>query len=1273
MSAIPLREPTKPCIGRDDELRTLRRKFEEGSRQGERLALIRGPAGVGKTRLMVEFRSQMRLDGAVLLEGRCTAGARALTPLREILRRALSFLEEVGRDSDLDLGPLAFLLSDSPPLEPVIPGATRLEQRVQFFEAYCSLLRGLSRIKPPVILVHDLQWADTATVELLTHLLDGAGPWLEAPSNDRTMMGLIVASVRDDEEPAAIRQLVSHPKTETIDLAGFDEAAMTKFLQSPAVVQRLLRSTGGNPEDLLALIESPVIDADRMLERRLERMDHDARQLLSALAVLGRPSEAGVVARVAGVTNAARSLASLLEAGLVVKSVQDGEVLLRPTRHRYSDVLYGSLGARERQTFHQRAVVAFQEARGPAAQDVAFHAIRAGEDEIAVEAALEAARELEHTFAFEAATSLLEDARALARADNRIELEKRLAELHNHTGDYNRALVCAKSVLLACPDKAEALLTVGRLQTLSGDYDAAHETLGRVVTGEDEALSAELDAARAEVHFRRGEYDDALEICARSASGPNAVALLALRNTQGKIELARGEYAGARATFEQNLTTALDSELVREQAVAQINLGIVCLREHEHTEATHHLDEALKLARRVGALRESAIALENLAVLAHFRRDYGTALDCYHAAVADLKKLGNRAMLARAANNLGELYLRLGDRVRATKLAEFAAHVAGDDPPGSILAEGQLLRARVSMASGERTAARKSLDQAVEIFARLGEKTRLVEAELALASLDLDRGDVTSARKRLQELRSGDGLDQVRRGEAALLEADLERASFGTPLRAVLVAIDCFDRAGDPERSWRAHLRAARLLRETGDTAGARRHLERATAIEAQVSATVPPTFAAGLRDDEDRRILREQLAELTGIISDTGVASEPPPPRRSTAPPSPIVSRPVTASACPDDGIAKRFPDIVFRSPPMHQVLELVERVAPTDSIVLIRGESGTGKELIADAIHRLSHRAARPFVKVNCAALVETLLLSELFGHEKGAFTGATQRRKGRFEAADGGTLFLDEIGDVSPKTQVSLLRVLQEQQFERVGGSSPIRTDVRIICATNRDLEALVAEGIFREDLYYRLKGIQLSIPPLRQRPDDVETLARHFLDRASRERGELALDLSQEAERILLGHGWPGNVRELENVMRSASLFADGHRLEATHLLEFTELGPPEAAPSPAPRTATPPPPTPQEWVDAAAPPPEPQPNEAPPPAEPLDVICTDVLSGDLSLADMKKKVEQECIQAALQRTDGNITQAASLLGMKRPRLSQLVKEHGLRQSERRVKP
>lgn len=242
----------------------------------------------------------------------------------------------------------------------------------------------------------------------------------------------------------------------------------------------------------------------------------------------------------------------------------------------------------------------------------------------------------------------------------------------------------------------------------------------------------------------------------------------------------------------------------------------------------------------------------------------------------------------------------------------------------------------------------------------------------------------------------------------------------------------------------------------------------------------------------------------------------------------------------------------VVGQSSAMQHVMELVESVAPTETTVMIRGESGTGKELIARLIHSTSPRAYGPMVAVNCGALPEGILESELFGHEKGAFTGATGRRKGKLELADGGTLFLDEIGEVPPKVQVELLRALEEGQIVRVGGSQPVPVDFRVICATNQDLEEAVREGTFREDLYYRLEVFRIEIPPLRERPEDIMLIAGHYLERFAQAMGRKVTGFSPEARDLMLDYRWPGNIRELVNAVERALVVCHEGEIRPNHL-------------------------------------------------------------------------------------------------------------------------
>ena len=314
-------------------------------------------------------------------------------------------------------------------------------------------------------------------------------------------------------------------------------------------------------------------------------------------------------------------------------------------------------------------------------------------------------------------------------------------------------------------------------------------------------------------------------------------------------------------------------------------------------------------------------------------------------------------------------------------------------------------------------------------------------------------------------------------------------------------------------------------------------------------------------------------------------------------------------------------FAEIIGQSPAMQEVFDTVRQVSASRATVLIQGESGTGKELVARAIHRLSPRAKGPLISVHCAALSTTLLESELFGHEKGAFTGANERRAGRFEMSDGGTLFLDEISEIDASVQVKILRVLEERRFERVGGSTPIDIDVRLVAATNKDLRAMVADGKFREDLFFRLFVVVITLPPLRERSGDIPLLAQHFINVYAKDNGKTIEGLTPDAMDVLSSYAWPGNVRELRNTIERMVVMARGNRLTVRDLPQQVRENAPASTPSSPGR-------------------------------------------GYLSLEETEKTL----IIKALKVHGGNRTKAAEELGISRRTLHRKLNEYGLHEKE-----
>ncbi|NVJ05627.1 sigma-54-dependent Fis family transcriptional regulator [Myxococcus sp. AM001] len=350
-----------------------------------------------------------------------------------------------------------------------------------------------------------------------------------------------------------------------------------------------------------------------------------------------------------------------------------------------------------------------------------------------------------------------------------------------------------------------------------------------------------------------------------------------------------------------------------------------------------------------------------------------------------------------------------------------------------------------------------------------------------------------------------------------------------------------------------------------------------------------------------------------------------------------------VVAKAAKTNESARRSvrPDVKARaaiigdSSTIQEVYKIIDKVADTPSTVLITGESGTGKELIATALHGASSRRDKPFIKINCAAIPATLLESELFGYERGAFTGAVTSKPGRFELADEGTLFLDEIGEIPVEMQVKLLRALQEGEFERVGGIKTTRVDVRLVAATNRDLQAEIEAGRFRKDLYYRLAVVPISLPALRERRSDIPMLARHFVEKYNRRLNKKIEGIADDAMALLQGYAWPGNIRELENLIERVLLFADGPLITARDLPEPVRQG---------------------TSVQAGA-------NLA------SAVASIDVPTGEVGLKDIVRmkaaELERDLIVKKLEETGGNVTRAARLLQISRKSLQTKMKEFGLR--------
>ncbi|MBX3211627.1 MAG: sigma 54-interacting transcriptional regulator [Labilithrix sp.] len=841
-----------------------------------------------------------------------------------------------------------------------------------------------------------------------------------------------------------------------------------------------------------------------------------------------------------------------------------------------------------------------------------------------------------------------------------LELRMKAAQRSLLLGEAADAQRWCESAAALDPTDATISLLMGRALMQLGDLVAARVCLAKAETNAatgDAELAARVAAERAEVSYLGGELEQAAGHAMRAADiAVTPRTRLAARGTLGKILLARGSWELADEHFAEDALTASSTGEITAELRARLNRAIALLSKGRLDEARTLLDRVLADGTRLQEERARAYALSNLGLVAYRQHDYGAALQYWEQTVNFPQALRGRLATALTIGNLADLRLRLGLVDHAEHAIAFGKKLLSGSAPPRCSALFKWVSAQIALARGNTDLARREVEGALVDAQASGERDYLESAHIVAARVALEDGDL--ARVGLALEHAGQIAKSPRaQAEIAIVRAAHLRAMGQPALDSANEALQVARKSGEEDLLSEIHSLLATLHRDAGDLLAAQAHCCRAIAVRDQVAGGLPPDIrAAFLAKPETVALSRLQ----SSLAHETDAEEEAPRTQRVVARSESNPSR-----------------EMVGDDPAIRSLAIAIKKVAKSNSTVLIRGESGTGKELVADALHRASDRAAGPLVSVNCAALVETLLLSELFGHEKGAFTGASARRRGRFEMAEGGTLFLDEIGDISPRTQVALLRVLQEKTFERVGGTTPIRANVRVVCATHRDLRAMVERGEFREDLYYRLRGITLEVPALRARLGDLPKIADHLLTRIAVERNEEPKQLSSDAVELFNRHRWPGNIRELENVLRAVSLFADGTVITATDVIDNVDDLRAIAQAGPGPTSQGP---VSLRSASVLSPPSVREPSSSASSVDADDdegdgllpedeanataVAYAQVRQGAVSLSDIKRQIERDCIARALAETKGNITRAAALLGMKRPRLSQLVKQYSL---------
>jgi len=1211
------------CVGRERELAWITARLDATSANGTAAVLVSGPSGIGKSRLLDELRDQARSVSFPVLEGWCIRHA-AFAPFLAIASQALALLR--ARDEQHLLSPahleaLAPLVSARAPRGREDVDAT--EAAAGFTEAVSRLLSAVGRQRPVLVLIRGAARMDEASSALVRALLDAAGPAGEPTPGAAS--ALLVASTREREPSAAF----DHARAEMLPIHGLEAEALGRLLTEPSLLQRLHATTDGNPAVLLGLLGRPPSSRGDEVRSRMDELGEVPRRVVATLALADRPLPVLVLAAAIGVDapSVHRAVPPLVGADLARRTLDPtvGDVVVGLARHDDGARVLSGYADSECMAIRARLGVALAEWGRATPEEVVLHRLAGGTGAGLVSESIEVARSLLQRHAPASALALLEACAQVADAAALKEVATLAMAAARAAGSELEARGHVLRAREANPNDPELARLEAVIALSEGDLPRAERALEQaeatLAPGDDEERAMVL-LSRAELRYQQGRFEEAerfaLDALARTAE-PRRVA--EARNVVTKVLLVRRDFDRGQAWTEESLVLARARRSQDELLRGLINLGVVAIWRDDLDEAQRRFAEARAVAVRGGSMMLQGVLRENEAVVAHLQGRYGDALRSYQEALEILTRVGNRRFVARVANNLGELYAQVGAGERARRLCEHAARVARG-LSGSLAAESRMLRAQVELVEGRSDAAAEAAREAARHFAAAGDTERLAGARLLLTRAALLDGDVARAGQFLSEVPDGEEVSPRTRAERAAYEAEWERARGHDGLPAARLALERSEAVGDRELQFRAEVLVATALLHRGDVLTARRHVERAASLRAAILGAVPDALRVGFGAQLERTGIAQLEARLETYAAPVSV---------TTLSPRPSIAAP-----------AMEPTGLIGDSAAMRELRRRIHRVAPQDVTVLIQGESGTGKERVAEALHRGSRRREGPLVKVNCAALAEGVLLSELFGHERGAFTGADRRRRGRFEIADGGTIFLDEIGDVSPATQAALLRVLQERCFERVGGNETLRVDVRVLAATNRDLGAMVAARTFREDLYFRLSSLTIKLPPLRERRDDLPALAAWFLERAAVESGTRPRRLTTAALRRLTEHGWPGNVRELENVLRASALLAETEDLSPEDLQGLPDV---TRVTSPPSHPSMPPPP-PTSTI-----------NE-------VDLVYRRIRAGGVALFDMRREIERGCIAQALEEAGGNITRAATLLGMKRPRLSQLVREYGL---------
>ena len=1222
------------------------------------LAILHGLRGGSSKAILTQWKRQLATTGLILIETQAYGGREhTYYPVKELLLTYYQQLEKFGLFTDsilqgfqalspilgAEITPFSDYPSETPGTTPKNPEA--------FYRDLSFLLTQMSNVLPAAILINDFDLASKETKTALHYLLSDAFVINTDPG--QSFQGCIILTI-ESHSPDHLdleEKFENIRRSEFFDLKKADEQLVKEFLHSPSVVKRFLNSSLGNPEELEELVELLPEKIDDLFLRRYQNLPQEGQFLIHTMAILNRPCSPETLLRMSGLSRSdgSRTLQILIKRHLIDKRIAKGQLLLSLQHPDRANQISQLIDSQSKKALHRKIaetlVMIVGEPNSRDAEEIAEHFISSDVPEAGIPFILAAAEQLHMGFSYHKAEALLARCVPYLKEGQHQCVLERLISLNCSMSKHQRALgylgklrkITGKTLAIQI-QIISVLMEMGRFDSALKAVSGTFETIDKNKDKNNQIPLIDrltLINIKAEIQYGQGAYQktrktaqEGLQLISTTTNQRKLKRIeLKLHTTLGKICCFEELYKEGRKHFLHNLKWSKQLGWKEEEVRALFNMGTIAHLTHNYAIAEKTFLKCLTFGKTTSNSMTKARCLMNLAVIYHEKCDYGNAVDFYQDSMTIFKQTENNFQYTVTAINLAELWLVLGNLSRAQKLIIGALKTTYRENMEYFLLKAKVVEARILLEQKHyRSASEHFLSILEEPNLRAPNFTRRIELLQAETLLSLKEFDQCRALlNQNSPTKETDPDSQELLAEERILLGRLAIATndLDTAINYLQQADNYFRTSQHGEQ----RLDTLYFLHKIHDLKNEQgigdKLLKKARKLSDQLLEKVP--------EREHKNYLETQRHKRIRRLK-----------KKIELPSGRFCLQPIPQGEAYNSW-RRKYNNVIGDDPKFIQVLRFTDRIAASDSTVLIQGESGTGKERIAEAIHSQSPRINEPFIRVNCAAFVESLLHSELFGHEKGAFTGALKSKIGRFERADKGTIFLDEIGDISPNTQIALLRVLQEKEIERVGGTSSIPVDVRILCATNKSLEELVKKGQFRLDLYYRLKGVVVDIPPLRERRSDIPKLVSHFANLHSSDKESITF--LPEALQILMAYRWPGNIRELENFIGTLLLFVDQSEIGANVIREFSEFFTEGEMEMELP---------PLESIEPvlALPP-------ATPCENPQEAIVTRVMENQVSLADLKKEIEVACIQRALEQTSGNVTQAANILQMKRPRLSQII--------------